>query len=140
MRVSFAVIALLASTSAIQLTDQDDQLDLQIGVEAQARVNVRADLSQSLRQYLGKGPHPEWILPNSVPIKPKADDSPVQDVEYKAVQLGDEGYDGSREDFILPNSRAVAKADLPKDSDLDTAFIQMNDDLMSVDAARMQAA
>jgi len=51
MKSSLIVIsALFASVSAIKLADED--INLQIGVEARARSNVREELRSNLRAFL----------------------------------------------------------------------------------------
>ena len=156
MRTSFAVLAaLFASTAAIRMPIQEeDILDLQIGVEAQARVNVRAQLRENLAEYLYRGDaFPETILPNSVPVA-RSDlpaSTPIKDMEFTEVQLNDEwnrglyrsGEELKYPESILPNGTPVAKADLPADSDPDVydgTFVQVADDDLSVEAARAQAA
>ena len=51
MKTSFAIIALLASVNAVRFID-DESVDLQLGVEAQARVNVRSQISEDMRDFL----------------------------------------------------------------------------------------
>jgi len=46
----FVISALFASVSAIKLADED--INLQIGVEARARSNVREELRSNLRAFL----------------------------------------------------------------------------------------
>ena len=48
----FVLCALFASVSAIQAVPDDDQVNLQVGVEAQARANVREMLKTNLRAAL----------------------------------------------------------------------------------------
>lgn len=142
---------LFAAAGAVQLRDEET-VDLQIGVEAQARINVRAELRENLAEFLYRGDaFPETILPNSKPVA-RSDlpaSTPIRDMEFTNVQVSDEWgrglYAGTKEELkypesILPGPVAIAKADLPADSDPDVAFLQIHDDEMSVEAARIQAA
>ena len=91
MRTSLVVAALLASTSAVKTVyadlENDDFVDLQVGVEAEARANVRQTLRAELRSFLERGDaFPETILPNGAPTMPKPSSNP--DVAF--LQLSDE--------------------------------------------------
>ena len=154
MKTSFAVLAVLfAATGAVQLRDDEEQMNLQVGVEAQARISVRAELRESLAEFLYRGDaYPETILPNSKPVARTdlAKSTPLKDIEYTNVQVDDFQWgrglyyntDEELKDIesILPGPKAIAKADLPKDSDVDVALVQIKDDDMSVESARVQAA
>jgi len=66
-----------------------DPIDLQIGVEAQARSNVRETLRQQLRSALQRGDAwPETILPGSEPILPIPSD-PI-DLQLGAMERDEE--------------------------------------------------
>ena len=94
MRTSLVIAALLASTSAVRTVyadlENDEFVDLQVGVEAEARATVRATLQANLRSFLELGetpkPFPETILPNGTPTMPKPSSNP--DVAF--LQLSDE--------------------------------------------------
>jgi len=86
----FVVFALFASVSAIRQAPEEESLDLQLGVEAQARSNVREMLRANLRAALerpaGRSRYEidAYILPNSEPVMATSSSDP--DV-FEAVQL-----------------------------------------------------
>lgn len=64
MKSSILVLcALFTATSAIKAAPDEDFVNLQLGVEAQARTNVREMLQTNLRAALaGSGPAEESLL------------------------------------------------------------------------------
>jgi len=92
MKSSLLVIcALFASVSAIR-AEPEESVDLQLGVEATARSNVREMLKTNLRAALerpsGISRHDidAYILPGSVPVMPIPSDS----TEVQLIQLRDD--------------------------------------------------
>ena len=86
----FVICALFASVSAIKAAPEEDYVNLQVGVEAQARANVREMLKVNLRAALNRPsgrPREDtdaWILPGSEPVLHQPSSDP--DV-FEAVQL-----------------------------------------------------
>jgi len=122
MRTSiFVAAALLASSEAVKLYD-GEEMNLQLGVEARARANVRQQLSAELHAYLDRG---------------------SERVNENGGYYNESPLDNRYPEYILPNSVPVVPADLPASSDMDVAFVQLHDDegdLPSVEQARLQAA
>ena len=111
----YVIAALFATASAITtMPEQNDFIDLQVGVEATARANVREMLKANLRAYLerpsgvSRSDLDMWILPGSVPVMHQPSSDPLV---FEAVQL-----DAKRGDAwpgpILPGSEPI----LPKPS------------------------
>lgn len=69
---SSVIFALLGCTQAIRPIED---VTLQIGVEADARANIRETLKNQLRTALARGDaFPAVILPGSTPVMPKPSD------------------------------------------------------------------
>ena len=101
----FVVFALFASTSAIKTMQEEDYINLQIGVEATARANVREMLKTNLRAALEPATQevtavqldeqrgdawPGPICPGSEPLLPIASSNPMVFEEASFVQLQDD--------------------------------------------------
>jgi hypothetical protein len=119
------VAALLASSEAVKLSD-DEEINLQLGVEARARANVRQQLSAQLHAFLDSPPY------NTGSAR----------VNENGGYYNETPLDNRYPEYILPNSVPVVPADLPASSDMDVAFVQLaqDDDGLSVEQARLQAA
>ena len=93
----FVISALLASANAINF-GPSEQLDLQVGVEAVARSNIRQQLRNQLRsalehdnikfqyQYYGDDGWPGYIIPGSEPVLPIASEP----IDMANIQSGAE--------------------------------------------------
>ena len=92
--------ALLASAEAVKIYDDDEAVNLQLGVEARARSNVRQQLSSQLHAYLDR-------------------------VNENGGYYNEDPLDNRYPEYILPNSVPVVPVDLPASSDMDVAFVQL---------------
>ena len=140
----YVIAALFATASAITtLPDSDDLIDLQVGVEANARSNVREMLKSNLRAYLerpsgvSRSDLDMWILPGSVPIMHQPSSDPLV---FEAVQL-----DSKRGDAwpgpIVPGAEPIMPIASSDPDVFEESFVQVQDDeLPSVEDARAQAA
>lgn len=139
----FVIAALFATTSAIKSVPQDEFIDLQVGVEAQARSNVREMLRNNLRAALdrpaGKSRYDidAYILPNSEPVEAVPSSNP--DV-FSAVQVQEQRGD-AWPGPILPGSEPIYPIESSPMDVFEPSFVQVSDDeLPSVEDARAQAA
>merc|ERR1712167_170107 len=103
--------------------------NLQVGVEAQARANVRELLKANLRAALGRPSGASradidtWILPNSEPVlaSPSAD----PDAGFEALQLSrGDAWPGP----ILPGSDPIMPVASSDPDVFEETFVQMRDD------------
>merc|ERR1719223_1639206 len=97
MKYTYAIAALLASANAINF-GPSEQLDLQVGVDAAARSNVRQTLKNQLRaalshdgikfqnQKFGDDGYPGFIIPGSEPLLP----IPSAPIDMNNVQINSE--------------------------------------------------
>jgi len=138
----FVVCALFASVSAIKAGPQEDTINLQVGVEAQARSNIREMLRANLRAALerpsgdSRGGIDAWILPGSEPVLHQ----PSVDPEATNVQLKSQRGD-AWPGPILPGSEPIMPLASSNPDVFEESFIQVkDDDLPSVEDARLQAA
>ena len=132
----FVLCALFASCSAITSLPNDEMVDLQIGVEAQARSNIREMLKSNLRKALesteateatdisnlqvGVSRGDSWpgpILPGADPIMPLGGSSNPMVFEESFVQVADDdlpSVEDARQQAAAMQAqmdRAVAEAD-----------------------------
>lgn len=162
----FVISALLASTNAMNF-GPSEQLDLQVGVEAVARSNVRHQLQNQLRaalshdgikfqhQRFGDDGYPGYIIPGSEPLLPIASEP----IDMANIQSGAENTlnSGIRAELqanlrnylhknrgdawpetILPGSEPILPIPSdPIDLQLDA---QLRDEEMTVEEARQKAA
>jgi hypothetical protein len=140
----YVIAALFATASAITtMPEQNDFIDLQVGVEATARANVREMLKANLRAYLERpsgvtrSDLDMWILPGSVPVMHQPSSDPLV---FEAVQL-----DAMRGDAwpgpILPGSEPILPISSSNPEVFEESFVQIKDDDMpTVEDARAQAA
>ena len=139
----FVLCALFASAYAIKAVPEEDQVNLQVGVEAQARANVREMLKANLRAALERPSGntragiDTWILPGSVPVMPEPSSNP--DV-FTGVQL-EESRGDAWPGPICPGSEPIMPIASSNPDVFEEAFVQVRDDeLPSVEDARAQAA
>ena len=86
---SIAVLALLATVNAVKFIEFDpseDNVDLQIGVEASARVSVRAMLQQQLRSYLQQEQTERQLIDDAF-LFLQDDDDTVEGARRKAAEM-----------------------------------------------------
>lgn len=139
----FVLCALFASASAVKLEPEDESVNLQVGVEAAARSNVREMLKANLRAALehapghSRGDWDAWILPAADPYDPAtALPSSNPDV-FEGVQLSETQWPAA----ILPCSEPHEHLQSSNPDVFEETFVQVkDDDLPSVEDARMQAA
>merc|ERR1712086_1152643 len=114
MKYTYAIAALLASANAINDFGPSEQLDLQVGVDAAARSNVRQTLKNQLRAALSH-----------------------DGIKFQNQKFGDDGYPG----FIIPGSEPLLPiASAPIDMNNLQLDSEMGDAEMTVAEARAQAA
>jgi len=140
----FVLCALFASVSAIKGMPEEDFVNLQVGVEAQARSNVREMLKANLRAALNRpagtprDTTDAWILPNSEPVLHVPSSDPDA-FEYTSVQLSrGDAWPGP----ILPGADPIMPIS-SSDPDVfeEPSLVQVtDDDLPSVEDAKIQAA
>merc|ERR1719263_199057 len=121
----FVIFALFASTSAIKTMQEEDYINLQIGVEATARANVREMLKTNLRAALEPATQevtavqldeqrgdawPGPICPGSEPLLPIASSNPMVFEEASFVQLQDDDLP-SVEDAKIQAAQMQAQMD-----------------------------
>jgi len=124
---SSVIIALLGCAQAVRPTED---VTLQVGVEADARSNVRETLKNQLRTALARGDaFPAVILPNGTPVMPKPSASIDLQIDAEA------------------DSRMTTRQQLQEDLREylgglnENSFLQMGDsDMPTVAEAREQAA
>jgi|ERR1719223_39192 len=112
MKYTYAIAALLASANAINF-GPSEQLDLQVGVDAAARSNVRQTLKNQLRaalshdgikfqnQKFGDDGYPGFIIPGSEPLLP----IPSAPIDMNNVQINSEMGDA---ELTVAEARAQA--------------------------------
>ena len=140
----FVICALFASVSAIKAAPEEDTVNLQIGVEAQARSNVREMLRANLRAALerpagvSRSEIDTYILPGSETLHPPA---PSSDPDvFDGVQLKAERGD-AWPGVILPGADPILPMTSSNPDVFEESFVQVKDDeLPSVEDAKMQAA
>jgi len=116
---------------------------LQVGVEAQARANVREMLKTNLRAALerpagtSRAGIDTWILPGSVPVMHEESSDPMV---FTAVQVNEQRGD-AWPGPICPGSEPIYPIASSNPDVFEEAFVQVRDDeLPSVEDARAQAA
>ena len=86
---SIAVLALLASVNAVKFIEfdpSDDNVDLQIGVEASARATVRQQLQQQLRSFLNSQQEERRLIDDAFLFLQDEDDT-VEGARRKAAEM-----------------------------------------------------
>ena len=141
----FVLCALFASVSAIKAAPEEDSVNLQIGVEAQARSNIRQMLRANLRAALERPAGVSrygidaWIVPASEAYDPKRLPSSDPDV-FEGVQLSEmrgDAWPGP----ILPGADPIMPVTSSNPDVFEETFVQVKDDeLPSVEDAKLQAA
>ena len=126
---SSVIIALLGCAQAIRPIED---VTLQVGVEAEARANVRETLKNQLRTALARGDaFPAVILPGSTPVMPIPSDPTELQIDAEA---------DSRMN-VRQQLQEDLREYLGQNGLNDHQFIQVgDDDLPSVEEARQQAA
>ena len=84
-----AVLALLASVNAVKFIEfdpSDDNVDLQIGVEASARATVRQQLQQQLRSFLNSQQEERRLIDDAFLFLQDEDDT-VEGARRKAAEM-----------------------------------------------------
>jgi hypothetical protein len=129
----------------MKLDPTEDSVNLQVGVEAQARSNVREMLKTNLRNALerpagnSRADIDAWILPNAEPVLSTSHLSSDPDV-FEAVQLSSKRGD-AWPGPILPGADPIMPMTSSDPDVFEESFVQMrDDDLPSVEDARVQAA
>lgn len=143
----FVICALFASVSAIKAAPEEESVNLQIGVEAQARSNVREMLKANLRAALerpsgiSRSGIDAWVLPASYAYDP-ATVLPSSDPDvFTGVQLKAERGDAWPGPILPGNEPLTPVASEYIDMFEDKQYLQIqDDDLPSVEDARKQAA
>jgi len=139
----FVICALFASVSAIKAAPEEESVNLQVGVEALARSNVREMLKANLRAALerpsgvSRAGIDNWVLPASfaydpATVLPSSDPDVFTGVQLKA-ERGD-AWPGP----ILPGSEPITPIESQYiDMFEDKQYVQLgDDDLPSVEDAR----
>lgn len=139
----FVIAALFASTSAITSMPNDDFIDLQVGVEAKARANVREMLKSNLRAALDRPAGQSrydidmYILPGSEPVMPTPSSNPEVFAFVQTNATRGDAWPGP----ILPGSEPIMPIPSSDPNVFSESFVQLADeDLPSVEDARRQAA
>ena len=142
----FVICALFASVSAIKAAPEEESVNLQVGVEAQARTNVREMLKANLRAALerpsgvSRSGIDAWVLPAADPydpatVLPSSDPDVFTGVQLKA-ERGD-AWPGP----IIPGSEPIMPIASSDPEVFEDTLVQVrDDDLPSVADARIQAA
>jgi len=125
----FVLCALFASVSAIQAMPEEESVNLQVGVEAQARANVREMLKANLRAALERPSGDSragidmWVLPGSVPILPEPSSDPMV---FSAVQTSVERGD-AWPGPICPGAVPLLPMTSSNPDVFEEAFVQVGD-------------